>query len=610
MVAAGTQLSQYRIVRRIGAGGMAEVFLAQSTGAAGFTRTVAIKTIIAAGAPQESIGLFLDEARVAAMLQHASIVQTLDLGFENDTLFIVMEYVPGPPLSRMIHELKQRQRTVPSHVVAHVGAKIAAALDFAHRRVTASNGQALALVHRDVSPQNILVTRTGVVKLTDFGVARASIQMHKTKTGQVRGKAAYMAPEQVRAQALDGRTDMFALGLVLYEALTGFRPYQRSNEIASMRAIIGEDVPPLRERNPHVPEDLSAVIMRALKRPAGERFAHCGEMEEALAKTIRHHRISAIEDDLRDLLIELFGEEQWNESMPEVEAWQPTIAATETPSTPRFKVSGNLSPELAALLNPTPPGASPATPATPVTPAVADGAAPRAPSLSTDEVIRAVISAGATAGPPTPRSSPSMPMATSPLPVSAVFSPLSTPSLSGTGLSIRERPGVSRWRAVAVVLAALMVGVSLVLLIRGGEERIQAGPIQEPPPAPVLVATPGNTEPEKIKPAPPPKPATDPDRPTRDRPDRAKKAEPTERIERTRDPSQAKAPPTKAPAPPKPAIDRDALLQRLLELKKRAAAQKELSEQLARLANDVLMGRELTPADLETVRSAEKALER
>src|SRR5262245_28702419 len=304
---------------------MAEVFLAQMTGAAGFTRAVAIKTILAAGAPQESISLFLDEAKVAALLHHASIVQTLDLGFENDTLFIVMEYVPGPPLSRIIQELKHRKRTLPPHVVAFIGAKMAAALDFAHRRVTTALGQPLHLVHRDVSPQNILITRGGMSKLTDFGVARASIQMHRTQTGQVRGKAAYMAPEQVRAKALDGRTDMFALALVLYEALTLHRPYQRHNEISSMRAILADPVPPIREHNPAVPEELVAVIERALQKAPEDRYPDCLQFENALRKTLRGQRESAAEEQLITVLNELFGPETPVEGSPApVEAWQPT----------------------------------------------------------------------------------------------------------------------------------------------------------------------------------------------------------------------------------------------------------------------------------------------
>src|SRR5215472_13552333 len=164
-----------------------------------------------------------------------------------------MEYVPGPALSRMIRDLKKTNRFLPPQIVAYVGARVASALDYAHRRATTPDGKFLKLVHRDISPQNIMVTRGGMVKLTDFGVARASVQTHRTRTGQVRGKAAYMAPEQVRAGELDGRTDVFALGLVLYEALTGTRVFQRKTDIMSMRAILTDTVPPLTDANPSVP---------------------------------------------------------------------------------------------------------------------------------------------------------------------------------------------------------------------------------------------------------------------------------------------------------------------------------------------------------------------
>jgi serine/threonine-protein kinase len=386
MVNSDTALGPYRLIRRIGAGGMAEVFLAEKTGAAGFSRHMAVKTILAGGAPQESIGLFLDEARVASALQHPAIVQTLDLGFENDTLFIAMEYVPGPALSRVIQELKTTGRPpLAPHQVAYVGARVASALDFAHRRVTTPLGQPLALVHRDVSPQNILVSRQGLVKLMDFGVARASIQMHKTRTGQVRGKAAYMAPEQVRAQPLDGRTDMFALGLVLYEALTAWRPYQRTNEINSMRAIISEDVPPLRDRNPAVPEALAEVIHRAIRRPIQERFAHCGELEEALLAHLGGHTPSAIERELEALIDKVFGQERYADGSPEVEAWQPTMASLTSPVTPGSKLP--MTPTIANMLGP-------ATPATPSVRTLAprdDGRVASDPSFDSAPLVQGVV---------------------------------------------------------------------------------------------------------------------------------------------------------------------------------------------------------------------------
>ncbi|MCK6549636.1 protein kinase [Myxococcota bacterium] len=358
MVQTGSQLGPYRLLRRIGAGGMAEVFLAQRIGAEGFARTVAIKTILAVGAEEEGIGLFLDEARVAGFLEHAAIVQTVDLGFENDTLFIVMEYIAGPALSRVIRDLKKLGRSIPPEVVAYVGARVASALDYAHHRATAPDGRKLELVHRDISPQNIMLTRTGMVKLTDFGVARASVQSHRTRTGQVRGKAAYMAPEQVRAGKLDGRTDIFALCLVLYEALTGVRAYQRKTDIMSMRAILTDEVQPIRELNPDVPEALVDVIMKGLAKKPDQRYATAGELAEALQAANRGHPDAQIEAEISRIIDELFGPEQFagegGDGLP-VEAWQPTISAqAESGTGPApHKISGaKLSPKIAAMLQP------------------------------------------------------------------------------------------------------------------------------------------------------------------------------------------------------------------------------------------------------------------
>lgn len=350
MVQAGTQLGPYRLQRRIGSGGMAEVFLAQRIGAEGFSRTVAIKTILALGAEEEGIGLFLDEARVAASLQHAAIVQTLDLGYENETLFIVMEYIAGPSLSRILREMKKQERFLPWQMVAHLGARVASALDFAYNRATTEGGEALRLIHRDISPQNIMLTRDGVVKLTDFGVARASIQTHKTRTGQVRGKAAYMAPEQVRAKGLDGRTDVFALGLVIYEALTSTRAYQRQTDIMSMRAILTDPVKPIRELNPAVPPKVVEVVMRALEKSPDARYQTAGDFEIALKEAYRQTSEAVIENDIRKLLVELFGTPDVYsvEDGPAVEAWQPTMAQAEAQE-PQ-KLGGKLSPKIAEML--------------------------------------------------------------------------------------------------------------------------------------------------------------------------------------------------------------------------------------------------------------------
>lgn len=347
---AGAELGPYRLLRRIGSGGMAEVFLAHKLGAEGFQRTVAIKTIIALGAEEEAIGLFLDEAKVAAVLNHANIVQTLDLGYENETLFIVMEFIQGPALSRILREVKKNNQFLDPAIVAYTGARVAASLDFAHNRATAGDGQHLRLVHRDISPQNIMLTRAGTVKLSDFGVARASIQTHKTRTGQVRGKAAYMAPEQVRAKTLDGRTDIFALGLVLYEALTCTRAYQRSTDIQAMRAILTDPVAPIESINPAVPKPLIDAVMRALEKSPDRRFQTAGEMQAALEAAYRGTPDGEIEQRIRKQLETLFGPPgPLDEDGLPNEPWQPVKSQQSEAAAP-MRIGQKLSPEIAKLL--------------------------------------------------------------------------------------------------------------------------------------------------------------------------------------------------------------------------------------------------------------------
>jgi len=350
------KLNEYTLVRRLGAGGMAEVFLAKKSGVAGFARYVAVKTILADNTPMDSVQLFLDEARVASHLRHSGIVQTLDLGIENETLFIAMEYIDGPTLSRLIYDLKKMGGLLPWPIVAYIGAKVANALDYAHRRATDTQGQLLSLVHRDISPQNILITRGGLIKLSDFGVARASIQMHKTKTGQVRGKAAYMAPEQVRAHSLDGRTDMFALALVLYEALTGSRPFHRKTDIASMRAVLGDKTTSIRELNPTVPKDLEKILAQCLQKSPERRFPNCKELEEALVDCYQSIREPDIISKISEIMSDVFGEaaEGHIEGEEPSESWHPTVKVTalgtvEQPI-PQKLMEGEISGEIVKLL--------------------------------------------------------------------------------------------------------------------------------------------------------------------------------------------------------------------------------------------------------------------
>lgn len=327
--------------RPIGSGGMAEVHLGHRQGLEGFQRAVAIKTINGHGVDRDAVRLFLDEARAASNLEHSGIVRTIDLGFDDDTLYIVMEYVSGPPLSRILRALKERGRALRPPLVAHLGAQVAMALDYAHHRAQADDGRRLLLVHRDVSPHNVLITRQGNVKLTDFGIARSAIQHHVTRTGMVRGKAAYMAPEQVMAKPLDGRTDLFALGLVLYEALTLRRPFERSDEVSSMRAVVKDVVPPVETVVPGIQPELARWIGACLEKSPAQRPERAELLARGLERTLVGHSSAALEAGWGQLVEALFGagngegtHEEWHPTLREEASLRAQPATPSSPSSP------------------------------------------------------------------------------------------------------------------------------------------------------------------------------------------------------------------------------------------------------------------------------------
>jgi serine/threonine-protein kinase len=256
-------MGKYFLHERLGAGGMAEVFRATYSPEGGFEKQVAVKRVLPAYADDEEfISLFRREAELGSMLIHPNVVQVLDLGRHQGTLFLAMEYVDGLPLSALLRRLPQRR--LPPAAVAYLGAEVALALAYVHGR-TNSEGEPLGLVHRDINPPNILVSRIGEVKLSDFGIARAAHLLAVTQTRTVRGKAGYMAPEQARGKPLDGRADLFALGLTLYEALSGQRVRRGDNEDELMRAAIHQEIPPLSELVPDVSPALESAIMGLLQ---------------------------------------------------------------------------------------------------------------------------------------------------------------------------------------------------------------------------------------------------------------------------------------------------------------------------------------------------------
>ena len=277
-------LQRYHLLRKIATGGMAEVYLAEQTGAGGFKKRVAIKRILPQFAEdQKFIEMFLDEARVAAMFHHPNLIQIYELGEVDGLLCMVMEYVRGLSLSELIKRTAATgQRKFPPGVAARILVQACEGLDYAHDFADPDSGQLLGLVHRDVSPQNILLSKEGIAKVMDFGIAKAAGNLHHTSTGALKGKLAYMPPEQLNGKPLDRRADVWALGIVLYELLAGRRPFVGESEASVFRAILLDPMPPIEALAEEVPVALRNIVNGALARDLADRTPSAGSMALAL----------------------------------------------------------------------------------------------------------------------------------------------------------------------------------------------------------------------------------------------------------------------------------------------------------------------------------------
>jgi serine/threonine protein kinase len=294
-----TPLGKYKLVKLIASGGMAEVYLARQAGAAGFEKLVCLKRILPHLArDKQFVDMFLNEARLAAQLDHPNIVSIFDLGEANGNYFIAMEFIDGPSLRAVHKRAAERNELLPIPEIVKIISMAAGGLQYAHD-LTDAQGKPLGLVHRDISPDNILVHRNGSAKVVDFGIAKAANSSGATRTGTLKGKVAYMPPEQLRGEQLDRRTDVFALGVVLYELLAGRRPWEGDSEVALIGQIMTQDPAPLAELRPEVPEELVGLVNRALAKDRSERFQSCHELQaefEALlvsmGQTITTSRVS------------------------------------------------------------------------------------------------------------------------------------------------------------------------------------------------------------------------------------------------------------------------------------------------------------------------------
>lgn len=273
------KFGRYQLLNKLAAGGMAEIFLAREEGS---PTTVVIKRILPHLAENEYfIAMFLDEARLAARLNHPNIVQVLDLGKKDENLFLAMEYIYGDDLRRFSRQADTAGTPIPIHLVVRIVAEVCKGLDYAHKKTDAA-GKPLNIVHRDVSPQNVLVAFNGAVKIVDFGIAKAADQITVTRTGVLKGKYSYMSPEQVAGQSLDRRSDIFALGIILHELLTGKRLFKRANDVLTLEAVAQCKVAPPSSINPNISPALDGIVLKALSKNRAHRFTDAKMLGAAL----------------------------------------------------------------------------------------------------------------------------------------------------------------------------------------------------------------------------------------------------------------------------------------------------------------------------------------
>ena len=314
---------RYRVVKRLEAGGMAEVFIGEAQSVQGFKKKVAIKRVLPHLAQNKNfIGMFLDEARLGARLSHANIVSVFDIGAADDTYFIVMEFVDGCNLKKIIEVLRKQGRTVPFKEAVYITMHACRGLSFAHE-LLGDDGEEMDIVHRDVSPPNILVSKRGEVKVTDFGLAKATTQLEKTDPGVVKGKFSYLSPEAARGEDVDERADIFALGIVLWEMLAGRRLFLGETDYQTVKLVQQAQVPSLSKISNEVDEEFEGVLAKALTPDPNQRYQHAREFEDALAGYLFSHQMKVTATDIANLVKSILA--QADTAAPETSSNQQSI---------------------------------------------------------------------------------------------------------------------------------------------------------------------------------------------------------------------------------------------------------------------------------------------
>ena len=266
------QQQRYRVIERLASGGMAEVFIAESAGIEGFKKRVAIKRVLPHLSEKKAfIAMFLDEARLSAHLSHSCVAQVFDIGVGDNAYFIVMEYVDGADLKGVIEYLRKMGKPFPMEAAVFIASKMCEGLSYAHE-LTNVEGEPLHVVHRDMSPPNVLITKYGEVKIVDFGLAKATSQLQKSESGIIKGKFSYLSPEAAHGKEVDARTDVFAVGIILWEMLSGRRLFYGDTDFATVKQVQQAQVPSIGQINKDVPIDLERIIARSLAREPEKRY--------------------------------------------------------------------------------------------------------------------------------------------------------------------------------------------------------------------------------------------------------------------------------------------------------------------------------------------------
>lgn len=304
------KFGQYILLEKLAAGGMAEVFLAKKVGASGVQKFVALKRILPQFSESEDfIQMFKEEAKIAVNLSHSNVVSIFEFGVESHQFYLVMEYVEGRNLRQVLNKMKKLGQNFSTSQIVYMMKQVAAGLDHAHRCLDGSTGKPLNIIHRDMSPQNIMVSFEGETKIVDFGIAKASNQIETTKAGTLKGKFGYMSPEQAEGLTVDYRTDIFSLGTVLWELLANDRLFLMNNEINTLKKIRDCKIPSLRKINPNIPVELEKIVMKSLARDKNLRYQNSSEFQRDLNRFLNRHDPDFSAQDFSVYVRTLFSQE-------------------------------------------------------------------------------------------------------------------------------------------------------------------------------------------------------------------------------------------------------------------------------------------------------------